>query len=420
MFFKRLYQACIITLWLGWGCCCSVLATPPMTDEEPVAETTAPIGNDSLPNSQRLSDAIAGGYRILLEGAKNYPQHRDCFSCHHQTLPLMALSLEGRSDPAQDQRAFYQQPTTKAILDFTEKSFDGKREAMREGNGVGGRSLTVAYGLWAMDLAGAERNGTTDAMVEYLLKTQAKDGAWSFQSLRPPAASSRAMTSAIAVYGLRAYGPEAIDPQRMLAAYKQVFDWSLSVEEWAEHEELVGLVLLDDALGKELSGYEDAALRSKLKEWSSIQKRRIADLWTRQREDGGWAQNAGLASDAYATGQALLVLKQVDALGGQAFLSDGTTFSEKNEKYLQAIHFLLDTQKADGSWHVATRSKPVQVYFDNGDPHGKDQFISMMATGWATAALADYQASGRAPLEPTRVRQGRLGREGQSEDNTQE
>jgi N-acyl-D-amino-acid deacylase len=48
----------------------------------------------------------------------------------------------------------------------------------------------------------------------------------------------------------------------------------------------------------------------------------------------------------------------------------------------------LRTQHDDGSWLVETRSKPVQVYFDNGDPHGKSQFISVAATSWAVAALA--------------------------------
>jgi len=54
----------------------------------------------------------------------------------------------------------------------------------------------------------------------------------------------------------------------------------------------------------------------------------------------------------------------------------------------RARSYLLRTQKEDGSWFVKSRSKPIQKFFDSGDPHGKDQFISMAATSWATAALA--------------------------------
>ena len=48
-----------------------------------------------------------------------------------------------------------------------------------------------------------------------------------------------------------------------------------------------------------------------------------------------------------------------------------------NEKYAApgVVADLLKTQRGDGSWFVKSRSKPVQVYFDNGDPHERDQFI---------------------------------------------
>ncbi len=50
--------------------------------------------------------------------------------------------------------------------------------------------------------------------------------------------------------------------------------------------------------------------------------------------------------------------------------------------------YLLATQRADGSWFVASRSPKFQPYFEGGFPYGPNQWISSMATGWATAALA--------------------------------
>ena len=47
----------------------------------------------------------------------------------------------------------------------------------------------------------------------------------------------------------------------------------------------------------------------------------------------------------------------------------------------------MSNQLPDGSWHVVSRSKPFQPYFESGYPHGKDQFISIAAAGWATTAL---------------------------------
>ncbi len=56
--------------------------------------------------------------------------------------------------------------------------------------------------------------------------------------------------------------------------------------------------------------------------------------------------------------------------------------------YRRGVAFLMRTQKADGTWFVASRSHPFQLYFESGFPYGKDQFIAVAASGWAAAALA--------------------------------
>jgi hypothetical protein len=89
------------------------------------------------------------------------------------------------------------------------------------------------------------------------------------------------------------------------------------------------------------------------------------------------------------------------SLNGRKSLEANSTEFLKSELTQSMLRFTEESfePKTDGSWHVATRSKPVQVYFDNGDPHGKDQFISMMATSWSTAALANFQSAGKQPLD---------------------
>jgi N-acyl-D-amino-acid deacylase len=127
-----------------------------------------------------------------------------------------------------------------------------------------------------------------------------------------------------------------------------------------------------------------------------------------QKPDGGWAQLDNMHSDAYATGQTLWVLLQTSSpFAAHQPARASVRFAKKplepgagarrlmrNERRQKAIRkgieFLLKSQQADGSWFVKTRSKPVQVFFDNGDPHGKSQFISIPATGWATAAVAEW------------------------------
>lgn len=96
-----------------------------------------------------------------------------------------------------------------------------------------------------------------------------------------------------------------------------------------------------------------------------------------QTDDGAWSQLPGQRpGDAYATGTALFALRRAG-------------LAANDPVYRKAVNYLLSTQKEDGSWFVETRSRPVQAFFDNGDPGGKSQFISFAATGWATLALLE-------------------------------
>jgi hypothetical protein len=56
--------------------------------------------------------------------------------------------------------------------------------------------------------------------------------------------------------------------------------------------------------------------------------------------------------------------------------------------YRKGVDYLLRTQLPGGPWFVRTRAVPVQRDFETGFPHGRNQFISTAATGWATIALA--------------------------------
>jgi squalene cyclase len=113
--------------------------------------------------------------------------------------------------------------------------------------------------------------------------------------------------------------------------------------------------------------------------WARAEARSIqtaaSKLASGQRPDGGWAQLDTLPSDAYATGQALYALRTAEALS--------RTSLDK------AVSFLLQTQLADGTWHVRSRAYPVQTkYFDTGFPHGRDQWISAAGTSWACIGLS--------------------------------
>jgi squalene cyclase len=98
------------------------------------------------------------------------------------------------------------------------------------------------------------------------------------------------------------------------------------------------------------------------------------ELLAAQRSDGGWSDLPSMESGAYTTGLAMIALQ-----------SSGLPVSDP--AYQRGVQYLLNTQLEDGSWHVRSRAAGFQPYFDNGFPHGVDQWISAAGTSLATVAL---------------------------------
>ena len=301
-----------------------------------------------------VARAVASGLRALEKGTLNYEDQRSCFTCHHQTLPMLAQATARARGFKINEELFRQQTR------ITHDGFKNRRDKLRAGKGIGGQSMTVAYALWALDIAKWKQDETTEAMVAYLIKTQKKDGRFYTSPTRPPLEDSPAASVTLAAYYLQEFAGDT-QVTRAEASVAKAKSWLIQSKPERQEDRnarLWGLHLLD----------ADA---------SHIAEARKAVLMS-QREDGGWSQLPDMASDSYATGQALWMLSE-------------SGFSTKEPAYQRGVRFLLDTQLDDGSWFVKTRSKPIQTYFESGYPHGKDQFISISGASWAIAALAKTQ-----------------------------
>ncbi len=300
---------------------------------------------------KRSLAAIERGVALIEKGARSYPTHRKCFACHHQTLPLLALN-EARASEARVDAGL-----PASLVEFTTGSFRRQIDDLVAGENIEGQGLTVGYGIWALRLGEAKPDDLTAAMAAYLLKTQLEDGHWELHAIRPPGEESLVMCTVLAASGLAHYAGEA-EGEKSAAAVEKARAW-LAAAKIESHEDCVARLWSMQLLG---GSDEDRA----------ASRQAVLDT---QREDGGWGQTAEMESDAYATGSALYVL-----------LDTGP--SATDSKIGRAVEYLLKTQLEDGSWHVKSRAKPVQAFFDNGDPHGKDQFISISATCWSVAALS--------------------------------
>jgi len=303
------------------------------------------------PADDDVRGTITKSLRLLEKSAATYTEHRQCFSCHHQALPALALVEAKKHGFAVNDKELARQ------LKFTADFLGKNRANYEQGKGQGGQADTAGYALLMLHTGGWEADATTSAVIEYLLLRDKERGYWQNTSNRPPTEASPFTTTYLGLAAFKNFGPasknDAIKPR-----IDKARQWLLTAKPKDNEDRVFRLRAL------KLAGADAKAIQSAADQLANM-----------QRDNGGWSQIDTIYPDPYATGTALVALHQV---GG---------WSVKDERYQRGLAFLLDTQKDDGSWHVRSRSKPFQLYFESGFPHTKDQFISIAATSWATMAL---------------------------------
>lgn len=304
----------------------------------PASPTSGRAAISTTPN-QGVREAATRAVRLVDRTSASFLTTRTCFTCHTQTLSAMVLR-DAREVGIEIDEANFKRQYQRAIEDMT-----------------GTRVDTKGHMLWALDIGQYAPDDKTEAIVESILNIQKHHGAWTTTVDRPPAEVSNFKTNYVALRGLNRYGTAK---QRQAIATR-----ATAVKTWLESANAVDT---EDQVFR-------LRLAHELKLPSDKLDRFVQRLLSEQEADGGWAQNRQMKSDAYATGSVLVALREAGGLSCQ------------HSAWLRGLGYLLRTQKPDGSWHVVSRAKPLMEYFESGFPHGKDQFISALATGWATEAL---------------------------------
>lgn len=307
--------------------------------------------DEPLASVEELRTAIGKALPLLEKGAIGHREHRECFSCHNQGVPLLALTTARSRGFKIDEEELGRQ------REFITKFLTTNREKFLAGKGTGGQVDTAGYALLALEVGGQQPDDSSSAVAEYLLLFQKDADHWTNSSDRPPSEGGEFTTTYLGLRGLKSYGT-ADQQERISARREQVRQWLDKATPKSTEDHVFRLRTM------KLLGMDDDKISAASKELLSL-----------QRDDGGWNQLPEMAADPYATGTALVALHDVGLATSTA-------------EYQRGLKFLLKTQQEDGSWHVKSRSKPFQTYFETGFPHGKDQFISAAASGWATTALA--------------------------------
>lgn len=303
--------------------------------------------------AQLITQAVQKSVDLLqLSSDTFFDIRRNCTSCHHHNLPSVALAW------ARDRGFHVRQASLDRMIERQVKSWQpriGRSYELDSPFPVPPRFL--GWGMWSFAELGYQPDELTRAVSWYLAATQQADGRWEAGMLRPPMGGNNILATALAMRSLQLYpltGQEKKTAQHVDRARSFL----------QEAQPRTHLDEVNRMMGLAWAGVEPEALADERKK-----------LLTAQRDDGGWSQLPGLESDAWATGQTLVVLQTAGGL------------PTDNPAYQRGVEMLLKTQFDDGSWYVQARSWPFQPYFESKFPHGRDQWISAPATAWAAMAL---------------------------------
>jgi ankyrin repeat protein len=311
----------------------------------------APERKSSGPRSAKQS--VESATALLQKTSTEFFTQSGCVGCHHQPSAVMATDAARRVGIKVDEGA------AKGHIKMMEGQTMALQEFLVEKLDTGGAQDGWIALLMAMGAEKVPSSRLTDTILDYVMNWQRGDGSWFFGGVsRAPSEEGHIARTAQGIRVMQLYGTPGMKEEttRRIARAR---DYLLKAEAINNDEAAM------QVLGLHWAGGNDAKVRSFAK-----------TLVAAQHSDGGWSQNRDIASDAYATGETLWALTEAGVL------------KTSDAAYQKGAKYLMDTQWADGSWYVRSRSPKFQPYFQSGFPFDHDQWISSSATSMAVRGLA--------------------------------
>jgi hypothetical protein len=267
--------------------------------------------------------AVGRGLAFLAKDARAWRDQYHCASCHHAAVVVWAMREAKQRGHAIDE------PLLGELTKWVAESGDGRTGLPRPAQAPRALNPKAVWFALALD-ADPRPDAVARQGLARFLKTveadQTADGSWSaWPETRPPifGNSDESMTAlaTLAVLPAAAAGDRTARSVR----YKGV-RWLAHARTDDEAQSTAMRLVLWTRLGRPAA------------EWRPLARR----IRERQNADGGWSQVPGMASDAWATGQALYALAHAGV-------------KPEDPAVRRGRGFLLKTQRADGSWPMTSR-----------------------------------------------------------------
>lgn len=293
--------------------------------------------------SPGVDGAIERGLDFLVRDALAWKNKHNCVSCHHAGMVIWSMREAKERGYGVDD----------GVLDELTRwslSGDGRTGVPRPKGlpkALNARAVWFGLALAADPHPDAEMQAALKRLWGTVKSDQTDNGAWvAWPETRPPifGPSDDSMTglAALALTSAAASGDDAAT-----LALDRAVRWLAQTKTDDDPQSIAVRLVLWKKLGRPAE------------EWTPLAKR----IRERQNADGGWSQAKDMASDAWATGQALYALAHV---GDKA---DAPAIARGHD-------FLVKTQRDDGSWPMTSRPIP---------PDGKGSTSLIPITGAGSA-----------------------------------
>jgi hypothetical protein len=306
------------------------------------------LAQEPRPKPSDVRGTIARGLAFLAKDAVAWKKEHNCVSCHHAGLVIWSMREAKLRGYAVDE------PVLVEMTKWVAESGDGKTGVPRPAGrpkALNAKAVWLALALGASPDPDAASQKGLKLLRETVTGDQTEDGCWSsWPETRPPifGNSDESMTALATLALLPA---AAMGDGSAKSASDKSTRWLTETRTDDDPQSIAMRLVLWQRLGRPAA--ECQLLVQRIKE--------------RQRTDGGWSQSKEMASDAWATGQALYALAHAGI--------------KPDEPVIARAHaFLLETQRDDGSWPMTSRpTKP------GGE--GSKSLIPITAAGSAWAIL---------------------------------
>ena len=278
---------------------------------------------DSGPKQTEIDVTIDRGLGFLVKDALAWKEEHKCASCHHAALVVCSMREAKQFGRAVDE------PVLADLTKWLAESGNGKFGLARPDSAPNAASPKAIYFALALG-TDPKRDAAAQEGLKLLLTTvkaeQTGDGSWStWPRTRPPIfGSSDESLTALATLALLPVA--ATGDVEAKAARDKGVKWLTETKTDDDPQSNALRLVLWIRLGR------------LAEEWGPL-VRRIKD---RQNADGGWSQTNDMASDAWASGQALYALAHAGIKSNEPAI-------------LRGQDFLAKTQRADGSWSMTSR-----------------------------------------------------------------